>query len=289
MKTFIWKIAHFSFFLISLFIIIGTSLKYYEFQKLLEYNYKNKYKLNNAIGVFGHSHPHTAINPDIFNQLNSHNLTLINYSLGGQSMFWSVMNARQAYNLGCRNFVFEVTNNTFSTRWKTTDFANSSRETQKILLTKRNELYFILKQPNALKLIHPFLSQLKSPENMLNGHYRGLTNTYENFDQRPPQLQKDIELKEEYNSDLLIDFIRSHPDCKFLLFRAPLHPQYLPSPASEKLLNKFKIKMKEKNIDFVDCKEWIYQNQYFSDLEHLNKFGADTFTKRFSKYIELAF
>lgn len=288
MKTFIWKFAHFSFILIILFIIIGTSLKCFEFQKLVEYNNKNKNKLKKIIGVFGHSHPHTSINPDIFNQLNSHKLTLTNYSLGGQSMFWSVMNARQAYNLGCRNFIFEVTNNTFSTRWKTTNFANSSRETQKIFLTKRNELYFILQQPNVFKLIHPFLSQLKSPENMLNGHYRGLTNTYENFNQKT-QLQKDVELKEEYNSDLLIEFIHLHPDCKFLLFRAPLHPQYLPSPASENLLNKFKIKIREKNIDFVDCKEWIYENKYFSDLEHLNKFGADTFTKRFDKYIRLAF
>ena len=224
--------------------------------------------LRNTICVFGHSHPECCFNPETANQYLHNKLTTFNLSKGGQSIFWTIMTSRNAYDRGCRNFIFEVAYNSFTTSWKTTDPERGSRELYKQYAIKNSdELFFLLK--SNVRIFKNFLFtntlQLSKIDGQFFDHKKKpmimdyqVINKNINKESKIEFKNLHFDIKDQNNNiELLIDFIETHPDCTFLVFMAPIHKSYTVTQNEKKELLNFSRRVKIKYINFINCEKCL--------------------------------
>lgn len=235
----------------------------------------NKKRDSQSIAIVGHSHAHVGMDDELLERYLK--VPIDNYGVGGQSMFWSVIGARKLQYQGVRSFIIELTNNSYTTGWKTTDYTRGLREAKKKYFLSADEWSSLIR--NDMKFTLNLFSKVSLPSIEVQGGYKKNDRKFNG--KLVVENRGSHEREVDFDDSVIHNFICEHDSVSFVIVRAPQHPDYykLLSDADELFflakLNDFK---KHDNCLVMDFGHIFSEDSLFADLDHLNNKGADLFS-----------
>jgi hypothetical protein len=254
--------------------------------------------LNKTILLLGNSHPESAVNDSLINEL-------VNISSGGESYFYSAIKGIKILkaNPQIKTVLIEYSNNSISKEmdeWIWGDKYIKNRYPkyshligfyEQFYLLSHNPISFLKIQPLSFKIKLNFLFYNKSnlilDDNWGKYNYlvRDKTDSLVSAI-KPTELtgnSKIITSKDNiYFLNELIKYCQTN-NINIILIRCPLHKLYPKS--NEKLFVK-NLNENLNNVKFIDFKNYPLSNSEFADLEHLNFRGANKFSKKLDSVIK---
>lgn len=243
--------------------------------------------------------PYVARNKNVFVVGNSHSqcaikdtLDIANFSMGGESVFYSAIKARQILKENPRAIIC-------------IEFYPLSIQTAYINLADhrlpknyRNYMYFMTAQEHLFLLKHNpwktarvflspnFLSAFTKTGSSLKANPKQNRNKLPVPDRRKFEYEKVWEDKVEMqNFYALLDLIDTHPANLFVLTTMP-QSKYLKFEPTPKYQDCLTLLMQRPNVSRLDYSAIEYPNSDFADAEHLNASGQEKITRLFVKDME---
>lgn len=233
------------------------------------------------IAIIGHSHVEFSVNDSLLSKRLG--LNFVNYGRGGQSLFWSLISAKKLRHQGVKDFVILLTNNSYTTGWKTFDSKRGKRETYLKNFMSANDFIYLFESDFLFTSQNFF--HFDWPTRHIHGQYSKGKRKFE------PRITKaNLRQIVDFDDELLHKFITENPNLRIVLLRAPLHPDYYNIIQSEKLEGSFLHRLKKfeqyKNVLILDYGHLLNKNRFFMDYGHLNEIGSFELTSVMSDTLE---
>ena len=280
MKNFIKKTT-----LLIILLIAISFLQYFIFGIIEKTKYRDSYP-ENSLAIIGHSHPSCAINDSLLSR--DLGITCENHGVNGQGMFWSIIGGRKLCNQGLKHVLIEVSNNTYTTNWKTVVERRALNELHKKYFIKPTEWLDLL-HSNPTVTIKLFMRQTL-PRKRVTGSFFKNKLTFV-----PKQVEEnsldsgDYKFKVDFNDEIIHNLIEENPSISFFVIRAPQHPRLydnLTDSNEHYLINQLSKFRKHKNCIVMDFGHTYSEDKLFADLGHMNNTGADIFTKHLADSLD---
>lgn len=245
--------------------------------RVSEHSISNNLYSGTLFTIVGNSHPQSGINDSILSQ--KLNVKVLNRSLDGQSMFWSIVGARKLIKQGADIVVIDITNNTYTSGWKTSDKLRGMREVDKKFFLTIKNWFYILEQDPIFTL--KYFSNLNWPTSEINGGYSPNYSTFSNDLVIENKVDGLKSFKPDFDDTTVHDLIIEHDQIKFIIIRVPQHPNYYKLRGEKdevfymKRLDAFR---RYPNTIVLDFGHIYSDDHYFADLEHLNYQGSIVFS-----------
>lgn len=245
---------------------------------LLENEY-NKNVSKPKVAMIGHSHIEYALNDSLLTE--KLGVEFANFGRGGQSLFWSVISAKKHKVQGVKNFIILVTNNSYTTGWKTFDKDRGVRETYLKNFLEKEDFFYLIKNDFNFGIKTLFKFQL--PTRYIPGQFK---KGYEPF--KDKIVEANLNLNPDFTDEVLHKFIKSNNSFNFVIVRLPLHKDSFQKIYNETLflekLNNFK---KYSNVLVLDYghllgNEEAKLDSLFMDFGHLNFRGSNIVSEALS-------
>lgn len=295
MKKFIYRVLLFMSIFITLFV----------FYEIITFKYISlradfKLKSNPKYIVLGHSHPETAFNDSLIN-----NVT--NLAQSGESYFYTFQKVKEVLkqNKSIKTIFIEFTNNQVNKEmddwiWEEKYISNRypiyssfmSKEDTKLLLENNYTVFYnafsISSKNKFLRILkndfdytkeiggYQYLVRNKTDSLLINYDDRFNYKNYFNDDHNISEinlkyLSKIITLSHKYR-------------IRIVLIRSPQHERYT-GYYNEKVYQEI-LRSNFKNVEYLDLSKFSVKNNEFWDLEHLNYRGARKFSTWFNSLLK---
>ena len=237
--------------------------------------FENEYNKNvskEKVVMIGHSHIEYGLNDSLLSE--KLGVEFANFGRGGQSLFWSVISAKKHKVQGVENFIILLSNNSYTTGWKTFDKDRGVRETYLKNFLEKEDIFYLIK--NDFNFGIKTLFKLKLPTRYIPGQFNKGNKPFED-----KIVAANVNLKPDFTDEVLHKFIRSNDSFNFVIVRLPLHIDSYNRIYNETLfvekLNNFK---KYNNVIVLDYghllgTEEAKLDSLFMDFGHLNFRGAN--------------
>jgi hypothetical protein len=292
MKKFILKVVQFIFLVVFVQITILISLislsGLLNFYRPLQLEKNNEIIKDHKVYIIGNSHLECGLNDSILpNQFE-------NIALSGESMFYSIVKMRAI--LSARNvdtIVFSFApNSLYSIKNAIADnrlVHNYHRNFSQLTLQE----HLFLFQHNLIKSTKAVLSLTPS---IFFRYYSKLNGSFKPLDREMKvsvtnnKSKKQFMIKTQSNHEMilkengfnsLLEIVDSNPATFFLFLRAPVHNTFEDDTyIFNEAVSEIKLRKNSLILDFSNA---LYDYSFYADNQHLNRSGADSFTKLFLK------
>jgi len=248
------------------------------FLRFIENEY-NKNVSKPKVAMIGHSHIEFALNDSLVTE--KLGVEFANFGRGGQSLFWSIISAKKHKVQGVKNFIILVSNNSYTTGWKTFDKDRGERETYLKNFLEKEDFFYLIKNDFNFGIKTLFKVQL--PTRYIPGQFKKGNKPFTD-----KIIAANQNLNPDFTDEILHEFIKSNDSFNFVIVRLPLHKDSFKKIYNETLflekLNNFK---KYSNVLVLDYGH-LFDNEeakldsLFMDFGHLHFRGSNVVSEALS-------